>query len=68
MEKGHATTRYAINLLGKMAKDTYSVDVQVKLKSPDHHIGIVFLLDHEDQLIDNEKISFSNINLKLRRK
>ena len=49
-----------------MARETYVVDVQVRnMKSPDYHIKIAFLLDPEDQLIDNEKSYNSNRAVKL---
>lgn len=68
IKRGHARNRDAIKLLRNMARGTYGVDVQVKnLKSPDYHIR-TFLLDHEDQLIDNKKSYFSNINVKLQRR
>lgn len=67
VKMGHKTNnRYAMNLLRKMAKNTYGVDVQVKnLKKPDYHIRIAFLLDPQDQLIDYEENYFSNVNVRL---
>ena len=60
------TNKYAMNLLMKMARKTYGVDVQVRtMKSPDYHIKIAFLLDLEDQLIDNVKSYNSNRTMKL---